>query len=395
MSRTVTLVLVDADGVVRGTLPPFEARMPYWQEASDVVAAAKESFGLDVTVLRLLSHERPAPRGGAVTYLAEAAVLPAELGPAPELDLSPHPRRAAYAEPGGPAETLRWAASALAEAGRPAHTVAHQQRTWNLSAIWRLDTPAGPVWLKQVPVFFAHEAAVLRHLGRGPHASLVPSLIAGAHGRMLLDHLPGDDLYGAGPDVRDAIAGDLHAIQLTAATELDTLRALGVPDRRGSALVRFCADVVAAHPEHTDDGVRALVDGLPARLAEVAACGLPDTLVHGDLHPGNARGDAQRRVILDWGDCVLGHPAFDILRLTEQVPADDERLLLDAWVRRWRAAVPGSDPARAVELLRPVVALRNAAAYAGFLAAIEPTEHPYHADDVPFWLAQAAEAARA
>ncbi|GHJ45218.1 hypothetical protein Cs7R123_25600 [Catellatospora sp. TT07R-123] len=393
MSRTVTLVLVDADGAVRGTLPPFEVALPYWQESSDVVAAARERFGLDVTVLRLLSHERSAPPGGAVTYLAQAVAPPADLGPGPELDLSPHPHRAPYAEPGGPAATLRWAAAALAGAGRPAFTHAAQQRTWNLSAIWRLDTPAGPVWLKQVPRFFAHEPAVLRHLGAGPHASLVPPLIAGEHGRMLLAHLPGDDLYGAGADVRDAIAADLHGIQLTAATELDTLRALGVPDRRGAALARLCAGVVAAHPEHADDRVRALARGLDARLAEVAACGLPDTLVHGDLHPGNARGDATHRVILDWGDCVLGHPAFDILRLTERLPADEAAPLVEAWVRRWRAAVPGSDPARAVALLRPVVALRNAAVYAGFVTAIEPAEHPYHADDVPFWLARAAEEA--
>ncbi|MDI1463863.1 aminoglycoside phosphotransferase family protein [Catellatospora sp. KI3] len=356
-----------------------------------MLAAAGERFGFDGHVLRLLSSSQPAPHGGAVTYLAQGRCPSTALLEKPRPDLSPHPLRAPYAEPGGPAETLRWAAAALAGAGRPAFTAAHQQRTWNLSAIWRLDTPAGPLWLKQVPAFFAHEAAVLRHLGAGPHAHLVPPLIAGDHGRMLLDHLPGDDLYGAGPEVRDAIAADLHAIQLTAATGLDALRALGVPDRRGPALARLCADVVAAHPEHAADGVRALVEGLDARLAEVAACGLPDTLVHGDLHPGNARGDASRRVILDWGDCVLGHPAFDILRLTETLPAAEARPLVDAWVRRWRAAVPGSDPARAVELLRPVVALRNAAVYAGFLAAIEPAEHPYHADDVPFWLARAAE----
>ena len=59
--------------------------------------------------------------------------------------------------------------------------------------------------------------------------------------------------------------------------------------------------------------------------------------------------------------------------------------------QRWRADVPGSDPLRTVELLRPVAALRAAGVYANFLTDIEPAEHPYHADDVPFWLQRAEE----
>jgi hypothetical protein len=56
----------------------------------------------------------------------------------------------------------------------------------------------------------------------------------------------------------------------------------------------------------------------------------------------------------------------------------------------WREAVPGCAPERAYALSAPVVALRNAMAYADFLARIEPSEHPYHAGDVPAWLARAA-----
>jgi hypothetical protein len=52
--------------------------------------------------------------------------------------------------------------------------------------------------------------------------------------------------------------------------------------------------------------------------------------------------------------------------------------------------VPGSDPERAVELLRPVAELRMAAVYAMFLAGIEPSEHPYHLGDVPACLSRAA-----
>jgi len=53
----VTLVLVNAAGEVLGHLPPFEAATPWWQDAGPVVRGARERFGLDLIVLRLLETE--------------------------------------------------------------------------------------------------------------------------------------------------------------------------------------------------------------------------------------------------------------------------------------------------------------------------------------------------
>jgi hypothetical protein len=126
-------------------------------------------------------------------------------------------------------------------------------------------------------------------------------------------------------------------------------------------------------------------------MAEVAGCGLPDTLVHGDLHPGNTRSEADGApVIVDWGDSFLGHPGFDVLRLAEGLGPDEADALLRGWADRWRASHPGCEPERAAQLLRPVAALRNASVYARFLEHIEPAEHTYHALDVPHWLNLAA-----
>ncbi|GAA1367705.1 hypothetical protein GCM10009661_22520 [Catellatospora chokoriensis] len=405
----MTLVLVDPTGTVLGALPPYEVDLPWWQEVADVVAGARAHHGVDVTVLRLLFADQPAPPGGKVTYLAEVAGDPGPVRPAAAA-LVPHPRRAPYAEIGGPAASLAWAETALADRGRTV-TAASQQRTWNLSAIWRLETDTDPVWLKQVPAFFAHEAAVLGWLGEHcPGTAPVP--LAADGGRVLLDDLPGTDRYGAPAAERLLMLSSLHTVQLVAAGRVDELLALGVPDQRPPRLAERLRAVVARNaaprsaadtteparatsadlpeaPAARPDGrLAVLLDGLDDRLAELAACGLPDTLVHGDFHPGNVRGTADRHAVIDWGDCVIGHPAIDLLRMCEQL-ADPEPLRL-AWARSWRAAVPGGDPERAVALIEPLVALRNAAAYAGFLDAIEPSEWPYHADDVPYWLAQAA-----
>jgi hypothetical protein len=380
VSRIVSLILVDGDGAPAGALPPFDIDLPYWQEVSSVVRGARERYGVDVTVLRLLTAERPAPHGGPVTYLAQVG----EVGDRGGVDPAEHPHRAPYAWPGGPAASLRWAAGVLTGLGYGAVSDVEQQRTWNLSAIWRLGTARGPVWLKQVPRFFAHEAAVLTWIAdRLAGERLVPPLLAaGDDGRMLLAHVEGDDLYGAGTATLDAIAADMHRIQLAAVGNEGVLVRAGVPDRRPAPLHDWIADVVTRYGGG-DPALHALVEGLPARLSTVESCGVPDTLVHGDLHPGNVRGTNERRALIDWGDSFVGHPAFDILRLTEGVSPADAAHLIGAWAARWRDAVPGSDPERAVELLRPVAALRHAAVFATFLDNIEPSEHPYHAADIP------------
>jgi hypothetical protein len=392
VGRTVTLVLVDETGALLGALPPFEVSVPWWQEVAELVTGARARDGIDVEVLRLLGGVAADGRsaGGTVSYLAQLSG-PGPVGLKPvDVDLSPQPCRAAYAQPGGPAASTGWAIAALRTLGTPG-AVAAQQRTWNLSAIWRLDAAGAPVaWLKQVPRFFWHEAAVLG-LVSGVAPGLVPPLLAaGEEGRMLLAHVPGEDGYGAGAPVCAEIAAEFHPVQAHFAGRVDELLATGMPDRR--LAVQPFADAAAPFLEKID-GLRAVLAGLPRRLDEIAACGLPDTLVHGDLHPGNTRVGCGSPVIMDWGDSAVGHPAYDILRLTGDLPRAQAEELIGAWTLRWRAVAPGSDPSRAVELMRPVAALHGAVIYAGFLAHIEQSEHPYHSSDVPAALVTAVEEA--
>lgn len=392
MGRTVTLILVDETGALLGALPPFDVSVPWWQDVAELVTGARARDGIDIQVLRLLHGVAADGRsaGGTVTYLAQLCG-PSGVGLSPvEVDLSAQPHRAAYAEPGGPAESTGWAIAALEALGSPG-AVAVQQRTWNLSAIWRLDTGGTPVaWLKQTPRFLSHEPAVLG-LVSGVAPGLVPPLLAaGEQGRALLAHVPGKDGYGADAEVCAEIAAEFHPVQLHFAGRVDELLATGMPDRR-LAVEPFAA---AAEP-FLDEivGLPGLLEGLPQRLAEVAACGLPDTLVHGDLHPGNTRVGSGSPVLMDWADASVSHPAFDILRLTEWLPRAEADDLIAAWALRWRTAAPGSDPARAVELMRPVAALLGAVLYTEFLANIEQSEHPYHRSDVPASLTKAVEEA--
>jgi len=392
--RQVTLVLCLPDGTLLGALPPYDVAFPYWPEAADVVARAHELYGVDVTVLRLLTaHAEREVAGGPVTYLAQVPRRPdADLVPwAGEDPLAPHRLRQTWAEPGGPDRDLAWADGVLVGRGTPRVGPARQVRTWNLSSLWRLPTADGAVWLKVVPPFFAHEGAMLARLP----ADVVPPVVAADGPRVLLAEVAGDDQYDAPLDRLLRMPPLLVGVQVGWVGRVQELLRIGLPDWRATALGAAAEGTLdrAASGLGRDvvKAVSRLLSGLTDRMAEVMSCGIPDTLVHGDFHPGNLRGTDDRLVLLDWGDCGVGHPLLDEAAFVERLSPSDRATVLAAWARLWRDAVPGCEPERAGALLRPVAALRQAVIYDTFLAQIEPSERVYHAPDPAMWLTRAAD----
>ncbi|WP_437309435.1 phosphotransferase family protein [Sorangium sp. So ce388] len=390
--RLARLVLVTAAGELLGALPPYPVALPWWQDASSVVRGAREHHGIQVTVLRMLGAELPSPHGGAVTYLAEVGAPPPGLEPW-HAALDDHPLRQPWARPGGPSGDLAWADSVLRAHGLERTAPAEQIRSWNLSSLWRLQARGETLWLKHVPLFFGHEGAVLAKLS----GRRVPALLGHDGRRILMREIPGDDLYEAELPILERLVSLLIGLQRDMSRQVDDLLALGLPDWRAPALARLIADALERTP-----GLSALdrttlagfVDDLPERFRRLAETGLPDTLVHGDFHPGNARGDATSAALLDWGDSGVGHPLLDQPAFLAAVPPGAVGPIRDLWSRAWRAAIPGSDPERAAGLLAPVAAARQAVIYRKFLDNIEPSEHPYHASDPAAWLARAAEIVR-
>lgn len=378
--RTARLALVTPAGVVIGALPAFPVATPWWQDIGPVVAAARDIHHIDVVVLRLLEAERDQAPGGRVTYLAELhGSAPAATEPWPGA-LEDHPLRLSYARPGGPAADLAWAAQALADHGRHFEGRPAQIRTWNLSSAWRISTNLGAVWLKVTPPFLAHEGAALAHLA----GEAVPILLAREGGRVLLEDIAGDDLYEAGAAQQLAMVSLLVRLQAARIGRAEALLALGLPDWRGPAL---CAAIGALFERIGDEltaedrtALGPFVRRLPQLMADIAAEGIGDTLIHGDCHPGNFRGSGLEFSLLDWGDSGVGHPLLDQPAFLERA-VGDMAAVSEHWDRLWREAVPGCDPTRAARLLAPVAVARQAAVYQRFLDGIEPSEHPYHRAD--------------
>jgi len=353
-------------------------------------------------VLRVLRMSGHGPDGGKGAYLAETVDAGSAGLAEPDDDLrglaeGDDALRQPWARPGGPAADVRWADAELAGGGLPRSGPAVQVKSWNLSSVQRLPTGAGPIWCKHVPAFLGHEGAVLGAVGR-TDPDLVPNVLA--HRRdsdgtsvTLLEHVPGDDQWHPPEPVLAAMARRWVAVQARWASDVEQLLALGLPDARSAALAGAVKDLVARPDVRAPlsagelDRIDAVAAALPERLAELDACGLPPTLVHGDLHPGNWIGDGNRLVLVDWGDSLVGHPMLDVLAFVQRTPAGAIRKRVRrVFVETWRYAAPRSDPDRAMSLIGQVEALRRALVYRTFLDGIERTERDYHEADVPAML---------
>src|SRR3954470_3101013 len=246
LTRDVRLVLCSPEGDVFGALPRFEVALPWWQEVAEIIDGARDRFGVDVTVVRLLETDgRWPPHGGAVTYLAETDAAPRGLEPA-QVDPSDHPLRMRWARPGGVASLVEWADQFIARTRSPV-----QVRTWNLSSIVRLPTAEGDVWLKAAPPFFAHEGRAIEQVGQ-----IGPPLIAYDDGIVLLRNVEGEDRYDA-PE--SWMVERWVDVQAEWSTTID-----GLPDWRADAFLAAieCLDV----PDE-------LLTELPRRFEQLDACG--------------------------------------------------------------------------------------------------------------------------
>ncbi len=401
-SRTAELVLISPSGEGIGRVPRFPDETAWWADVEPVVRGVRERHGIEVTILRLIESEHLRWPGGDVTYLAETTVPRASIGGLTPVDartvdrlVADQPLRQRWARPGGPAADIAWADGRLAGLGLERTGPASQVKTWNLSSLWTLPVGARRVWLKTVPPFFGHEGGILDRLRGGR----VPTLLAYADRRLLLDEIPGEDRFDAAASELVRMVELLMALQVGSIGRLDELFELGAPDWRGPALAAAIGATVDRDSAVLSPADRSLlasfVGGLAARFAAIEAAGLPATLVHGDFHPGNLRGDGTSLVLLDWGDCGVGHPLLDRAAFFERVAPDVAAEVSRTWHAAWRTAIPGSDPDRASRLLAPVAAARQAVIYRGFLDHIEPDEHPYHANDPHAWLGRTAALVRA
>ena len=208
-----------------------------------------------------------------------------------------------------------WIDDRLAALGRTRTGEVEQPHVTDWSTVMRVPTADGPVWFKANDAAMVHEAAVVdlvasRSDGRVPaplaHDPLTGWMLMADAGRRLRDVIPEERSLARWYDVLAAYA----RIQIGCEDDVDTLLALGLPDRRLRTLptsyAALLADLGDTDPRLPGpDAIRDLCDRL-------AAYGIRETVQHDDLHDGQVFLGSGVHQVLDWGDACVSHPFFTL-----------------------------------------------------------------------------------
>ena len=303
--------------------------------------------------------------------------------------------RPAWARSGWYAAASAWIGEQLRSLGRPPAGPPEQIRHWSISAVMRTPTAARPTWFKAVFPLFHHEPAVTAAIHRLAPTSVAPVLARDDRaGWLLLDDIGADRIVGHVDGAEDAAAcRALVAIQRRFAGREAELVAIGAPRRPVSGLAGEVAGVLADPemlPWIPDVAGRcdALSEAVAQAAGEVAALGYPDTLVHGDFHPGNVVLLDGRAVIFDWSDAAIAHPLVDALTWSSWLDRDPERgdrawrVFLDAWAD----VCPPAAANAARQALTVAAAAYHTVSYGAILRGIEPVRRAELADGLQHYV---------
>lgn len=306
----------------------------------------------------------------------------------------PPPLRPRWARSGWYERATTWMGAQLAEMGRPPIGPIEQVRHWGISALMRVDTAGGRVWFKAVFPGFAHEPVVSQLLHDRCRGAVTPVLAIDAEeGWLLLDDV-GADILADHPEHDAAAVRRLVEIQRAFVDRTDELVGVGCRHRPFGALAQELATVLAdptvlEHVELTASRTTELVVWVDAAATELADLSYPDTLVHGDFHPGNVHVVDGEPVLIDWSDAAISHPLVDTLTWKDWFPDEPERTagVWDAVVEAWADVCPVADVTRLRPQLEGVIAAYHTVSYAGIVIELEGPRRVEHADGLQSFLA--------
>lgn len=301
-------------------------------------------------------------------------------------------------------ELAAWVTS---EVGKPSSLEPVKVRAW--ASVWRAETASGVHFAKQNCAAQAFEAALLVELvDLAPH-HVVPLtavdldrglLMTPDQGQVLADG-DGDDL-----DTWARVIAAGAALQREVAPYADRLAAAGLTTLAPGDVVAYveqCLDGFAGLPEgdpramSADDraAVRAHLPVVAGWAEQVAALGLPTTLVHNDLHGHNVFDIDGELRFFDFGDALLMEPLAALLIpvnvLVHQLEAgpDDPRLhrAADAGLEVWSDLAPMRELRAALPAALQLARLGRVESWLRCLPPMNDAELGEWGDSAAYWLA--------
>lgn len=404
------LLLLRADG--GWTLPHFSREMQhFWQTTDHINAALYEMLGVETTVLRCLYvgkdpstghsvriHEMETHRTGWEPPADARWVAREELDELPlsvfqhrpfieewfaEAESKPvSPLRPPWARRGWFEGVSGWIGRQLASLDVELSGPVGQLRAWQRSCVLRVPTSAGDFYFKALPSMFAFEIPLLKLLAE-KHPGKFPTLLAVDETRhwMLMPDFGGTPLDKIGEiEAWEGAREELARLQISLATDVDSLLAAGCPDRRLDLLAAGIDSLLADTPLLTAgrgwlsggdiEQLQSLAPELKRMCAELATYNISYSLEHGDLWASNIIGkEGGGYLFFDWSDSSVSHPFFSVVLFnTEdevQVPDVPEarHRLREAYLRPWLAYEPMDRLLRAFEIAQTLAPIHAALSY--------------------------------
>ena len=133
-----------------------------------------------------------------------------------------------------------------------------------------------------------------------------------------------------------------------------------------------------------------------AGLRRLESFGLPETLVHGDLHPWNSVVEPHGIRLIDWSDAMVAHPFLDLgAALWEPMEGDEHAAILEAYLEPWAELLPTDELREAARLGEMAGCLLQAISYRAIANALEPSDRWLFAHYDRSWVERAVDLGKA
>ncbi|MEO7447086.1 MAG: phosphotransferase [Humibacillus sp.] len=308
------------------------------------------------------------------------------------------------------AELGQWVEEALGESGLALAGMEDvHQRPW--STVWKVTATDGSThWAKQNCPHQQFEARLLPVLHRLAPDRVVPvEATDPARGLILLADQGAVFAVTVAPDDLDAwcrLAAEAMLLQRELEGHQAELVEAGLSPVTPSDAVVYVQARAAALAALPGGDARRLAPGDLDRLTgllptvaqwstQLAGLGLPDTLVHNDLHANNVFATPQGMRFFDFGDAVLAHPLsallvpLNVLLHRLEATPDDARLVrvAAAGLEVWSDVAPVAELWAALPAALHLARLAKAESWLRVTATLTPEELTQDGDSGTWWLA--------
>jgi len=402
-------------------LPEFAAETDFWiADVATVNRAIHKEWNIETTVLRCLASSCPdrievfvayvkdrdwQPPAGASWFTASALpslsfAAPAQLALleqwfANSTDQKPDVQDLPWTSPSWFDEVKIWIADQVKyDSGQSLMGELEQVKSWAISSVLRARTETETLYFKAVPTLFGQEPVITQQLAL-LFPEYIPSLVAVDTARhwMLMREFVGKELdESKAPEDRAAALPAFAKIQIGCIPYVDELISWGSMDRRLALMANQVEAVIYEMTEADAREIYAITDEEAVKLRQhapalrsicldLASFGVPETLIHGDLHAGNIivnEVDGQKRfLIFDWTDAAIGHPFFDMQTMLQGKWMQDHpnaaTVLRDAYLEPWTKILPIDTLIAAFDVSQKLAPLYHAISYRNIAVGVPPS----------------------